>query len=821
MSGKFLARASALSLAVFLAACGGDENSTPIVNVNTGQEDAADQDDGSTATPGGDDSGETTNPDGDADNTEEPETPKIFQVGSFDTSGTFQNGVIRIDTPVMVVTPTTPARTKISLSILDENGELDTTGHSVEIYSTCSSDVPGEAATIETTGATTSGNVIAYYESTLLCLSALGGQDTITAVFDGDPSLKATADISLSEYEFVLGSINGDGEFDREILNSSKTTLSYTEDDTPSAEVRAAVGMFDTDGTYVGLLKGTETNIEFYSTCTNSGLATVSSTGATTTGELISTYSAEGCAGTDTIWGRIVGTNETASTSIEITPKAEQVLLLGRFDEGAFIDREIGKSRATPLPVGAQTRLYLSLVDEADQTTRLIGQPLSIQLSSTCEGVNNSESPFAATNLSMSNGYAEVLYTAQTCGLVEEDVVTATLTGADGLSAIAQTTITLDKDGVAHSLTALQPEPNSIASGDYDGTYEGRTSTSFIQFQLKNKGGIGDSLANRTISFRLDDPAVSGITLTPTTAQTDEGGSVTVTVKAENGAPNSVFRVVASYTDVNGNLLETYSAPIAVNSKLPFAEKFSLSTSNFAPDTQPGKDGVQVQLTLLAADDQGNRIRGNTVVNFETDQGSIDPECVLDNDGRCTVTWESLGIDDTFATIRAYTHGRLADVNGLPAGTGEIQSFANMLMSSSDNVQVLLERTSPSGGNIDLESNTYCATTWVNLPGETTRFSPPSGTEILFELTEGEFINESSSNNTIPSSSSLLTIPGYTACTKVRPAETVEEIEIPDGSGGVTIVEQTTLDIELSVTVTPPADAPVPATDYIKETYQF
>ena len=209
MSGKFLARASALSLAVFLAACGGDENSTPIVNVNTGQEDAADQDDGSTATPGGDDSGETTNPDGDADNTEEPETPKIFQVGSFDTSGTFQNGVIRIDTPVMVVTPTTPARTKISLSILDENGELDTTGHSVEIYSTCSSDVPGEAATIETTGATTSGNVIAYYESTLLCLSALGGQDTITAVFDGDPSLKATADISLSEYEFVLGSING------------------------------------------------------------------------------------------------------------------------------------------------------------------------------------------------------------------------------------------------------------------------------------------------------------------------------------------------------------------------------------------------------------------------------------------------------------------------------------------------------------------------------------------------------------------------------------------------------------------------------------
>ncbi|MFO8140437.1 MAG: hypothetical protein R6T87_00790, partial [Marinobacter sp.] len=36
MSGKFLARASALSLAVFLVACGGDESSTPLAPVNDG-----------------------------------------------------------------------------------------------------------------------------------------------------------------------------------------------------------------------------------------------------------------------------------------------------------------------------------------------------------------------------------------------------------------------------------------------------------------------------------------------------------------------------------------------------------------------------------------------------------------------------------------------------------------------------------------------------------------------------------------------------------------------------------------------------------------
>lgn len=68
MSGKFLARASALSLAVFLAACGGDENSTPIVNVNTGQDD--------TTTGGG--AADPTPP----EQNEDPNTDPGFTVGS-------------------------------------------------------------------------------------------------------------------------------------------------------------------------------------------------------------------------------------------------------------------------------------------------------------------------------------------------------------------------------------------------------------------------------------------------------------------------------------------------------------------------------------------------------------------------------------------------------------------------------------------------------------------------------------------------------------------------------------------------------------------
>ncbi|WP_144823783.1 hypothetical protein [Marinobacter piscensis] len=732
----------------------------------------------------------------------------VIKVGSLDDKGEFQSGKIRAINPALTLNADGEASTDLIVNIQIDGEPASAKPYDVQFTSMC---IDANRASVTGTNSTQSGAILATYNASPDCL----GTDNVVVFLNGENTLKANVDINVSDTKLAIGSYDGSGRF-TDSLAASRSQLDYNKEPEPTSEIRSVIAKVDDNGTFIEQLTGFQSSVEFFSTCLDSDLATIESTGNTESGELISTYRAQGCVGTDTLYGRITGTNEVASVPIQISPKVEQVLLLGHFDTGEFTRGEIGKSRTSDLPVGAQTRLYLSLVDEADTLKPLTGIPLSVELSSTCEGVVGSDSPFAATNLSLSNGYAEVLYTAQTCGTVKEDIVKATLTGSDGPLAKAKASISLDKNSVAHSLTASQPEPNSIAPGEYDGTYEDRTSTSVIQFQLKNKNGNGANLANKEVSFRLDDPAVSGIALTPTIAETNDDGFVTVTVKAKKGAQNSVFRVIASHEN-----LETYSAPIAVNSKLPFAERFSLSTSNFAPDTQPGKNGIQVELTVLAADVNGNRLRGNTIVNFKTDQGSIDPECVLDDNGRCTVIWESLNVDDTFATIEAYTHGREADASGQPAGTGEIQAFTNMLMSSSDNVQVLMERTVPAGGSIDPESNTYCATTWVNLPNETDRFSPPSGTGILFSLTQGEFINNASSSNSIPSSSSLLARPGYTACTKVRPAETVEEIEIPDGSGGVTIIEQTTLDIELSVTVTPPADAPLPATDYIKETYQF
>lgn len=865
MSGKFLARASALSLAVFLAACGGDDSSTPLVPIDDSDKDSTPIVDG--GEDGGDENPSEDEPAyriGYLTNITDPTTfvegeilatpanptignepaklqvailressdelvlnpentvtlfsacassgwasfapenvsldtgigyseytpnelctgqdvlyarinddftnlakvtltnqassgstpPSSYRVGSFDSTNTFQDGILDATSPVLTNASDSSNTTDLKLTIVDstDTAVIDS-GLSVEFTSMC---IDAERATITTTGNTTSGNLLATYTAEGPA-GECSGTDTVFALVGTDNQLRASVDLTISETNLAIGSFDTAGIF-TPTLSATETNLGYSPEAESTTSVRSVIGSLDSSGSFTQFV-GQEANVEFFSTCIDSGLSSIDTSGTTFSGELISTYAAQGCVGTDTLYARIAGTNKIAMVDIEIAPKVEQTLLLGRFDSGEFTDGKIGKSRTTSLPVGAQTRLYLSLVDAADQTISLTGQPLSVQFSSTCEGVNNSGSPFAATNLSMSNGYAEVLYTAQTCGSVEEDVVTATLTGADGLSAIiAQTTITLDKDGVANSLTALQPEPNSIAPGDYDGTYEGRTSTSFIQFQLKNKDGNGTNLANRTISFRLDDPAVSGITLTPTTAQTDEDGFVTVTVKAENGAPNSVFRVIATHES-----LETFSAPIAVNSKLPFEPNFSLSTTNMSPDSW-GKDGVTVQLSLRAADDEGNRLRGNTVVNFRTGgqgQGTINPDCVLDNEGRCTVTWESLGTNAKFAEITAYTHGMRAD-----GTTGEISSSTRMLMSRSEGLQVQLlpAQTPYNGGEV-------CARVWTTSPADGADIMPPNGTTLDFavEPENGTFIPESSNAQTVSVSGNNVEDTGFLGCTFFEP----------------------------------------------------
>lgn len=694
-----------------------------------------------------------------------PSTSAV-QVGSFNDAGVFQEGQIRVMQPALTLNANGEASTDLIVNVLEDGEIAIGRTYTTQFTSMC---LDAGRASVTGTNSTSSGAVLATYNAAPDCL---GTDHLIVFVDGGGNQLKATADIFVSDTALALGSYDSADMFIPS-LSASSNALDYDSQEEPTTEIRSVIAKVDSSGAFISPLVGFERNIEFFSTCIDSGLASIQSTGSTESGELISTYTAQGCVGADTIYGRIAGTEEFVSTTVTIAAKEGQSLALGHFGTGSFNQGVIGNTRATALPLGVQTKLYLSIVD-IDSELQIKGQPLSVQLTSQCGELPGNESPLSVSSASVSLGYLEVLYTAQSCGELGQDLVIAELTGLEGVTAKAEAVIELAALP-ANSLTAGIPAPNSIAPSWY--STEGRETESSLQVQLRDNQGNG--VANQVISFRLDNPGTTDVAvLEPVNGgTTNASGFAEVKIKAKEGFDNVVFRVIASYRDADGNLLETYSAPIAVNSKLPFAERFSLSTSNFAPDTQ-GRDGVQVQLTLLAADDEGNRIRGNTVVNFTTDQGSIDPECVLDDEGRCTVTWESLGIAGiTHAGVTAYTHGRRSD-----GSTGRIEDSTQMLMSTSQGIRVSLNpRTIPADGG------PICAEAWVDILSSGGRNSPPVGTTLDFEAVNGTLLPSSSNSFTLGSSSELLGTPySFLACTYFEPD--------PDR----------TEDAALTVTVTPP-----------------
>ncbi|SOB76660.1 hypothetical protein SAMN04488490_2370 [Marinobacter sp. LV10R510-11A] len=691
-------------------------------------------------------------------NTPEVATPApVLKVGSFDGDN-FQLDVIGASNPVLTIPSSGVAETQLRVAVVDQTDtKIIGTSYNVAFTSVCLD--AGRATIDDTTGITDSGEVLATYTASAECL----GTDTVYAIVDGNNELRASTDLFVSTTSLALGSLDGAGLFDKGVLRTGSSELDYNTNASPETEIRSVVAKVDDQGNFE-VLAGAEINLEFFSICSDSNLSTITSSGTTQSGELISTYTADGCVGTDTIYARIAGTTDLASAEITIKAKEGLDLQLGHFDNSGnpFSEGVIGNDRATALLPGAQTKLYVSILDGATDE-QVQGQPLTVDFVSLCGEQPGAESPLSTNTSTISLGYTEILYTAKSCGNLTEDTITATLTGAEGLSAKAEAKITLDK-APANSLTAGLPTPNSIAPAFLP--TDGRETTSELKFQLKDNDGNG--LPNETIAFRLDNPAsVDVADLSPVDSGiTDADGFATVEIKAIENFDNVVFRVIASYDDGSGNTLEAYSAPIAVNSKLPYADRFSISTSNFAPDTR-GIDGVQVPLTLLAADDEGNRIRGNTVVNFRTDIGSIEPECVLDDQGRCSVTWESLGINTNYAEITAYTHGRLAD-----GSTGEIETKVRMLMTTSTGVTVSL-----NSNTIPATGGEFCAEASVDLGSPSSDYSPPVGTELTFEVTNGTLLPTSSSSYTLGSSSALLDEPySFTGCTFIEPDPASSEL---------------------------------------------
>jgi len=113
MSGKFLARASALSLAVFLAACGGDDSSTPLVTTP----DTVPQTPGDTVQDGSGDQGDVD--DGDDSGTGTGSTT-VFQIGT-QTDDAFSRGEISANTNTLTIGAEQFGSATLTLNIVDSS----------------------------------------------------------------------------------------------------------------------------------------------------------------------------------------------------------------------------------------------------------------------------------------------------------------------------------------------------------------------------------------------------------------------------------------------------------------------------------------------------------------------------------------------------------------------------------------------------------------------------------------------------------------------------------------------------------------------------
>ncbi|WP_151981427.1 hypothetical protein [Marinobacter salarius] len=160
----------------------------------------------------------------------------------------------------------------------------------------------------------------------------------------------------------------------------------------------------------------------------------------------------------------------------------------------------------------------------------------------------------------------------------------------------------------------------------------------------------------------------------------------------------TVVSVTATYTPDTGPVIQTTSAPISISATIPDQDSFSLSVEeNFLPNAR-NYDGVSVPITIRAADRNNNRI-SDAVVNFVTNSGSVQSECIL-QDGACSIEWISQNprADDGVALILARTVGE-ESFRDLNSDGKYVQSEDDFNVAQNDLGEAFLDRN--RNGNFD------------------------------------------------------------------------------------------------------------------------
>ncbi|MGM0769409.1 MAG: hypothetical protein ACQEV6_15415 [Pseudomonadota bacterium] len=436
--------------------------------------------------------------------------------------------------------------------------------------------------------------------------------------------------------------------------------------------------------------------------------------------------------------------NEPQEGNDSETGSSSAAIALGTYDGQSFSESSIRRLDGNDTPIAASgSATFRVHIFDTENNELATGDEFDVSFSSGC--ATSGTATLSRTTVLTSNGIAETTFKANGCS--GQDQIKASISDVSGAEAF--TTIQITE---AEIVDIISDAPTQTSIAPTNGSPDDRSSTSTIKFTVLGEGG-GAVGQEKTVKLEVI-PAGSDAYLINDEVKTDEIGQVTAEIQA--GEANEIIRVVATVMDNGSPIVSTTSAPIAINSKLAVQSRFSLSLDNFSINAR-NIDGVEINATIMAADQYGNAIRGNTIVNFTTSEGSITPDCELNNEGTCSVVWRSLNATELRPSIYAYTQGEIVSGEGchIPGNDctltpSRIEDTERFVQSSSRGVKAEIR---------DEGDGSYCAvvfTELLNNEGSLENVIPPSGTEIEFTPTAAAFINPDAANGSVPSDPNIV-----------------------------------------------------------------
>ncbi|MES9894650.1 MAG: hypothetical protein ABW141_07110 [Candidatus Thiodiazotropha endolucinida] len=273
----------------------------------------------------------------------------------------------------------------------------------------------------------------------------------------------------------------------------------------------------------------------------------------------------------------------------------------------------------TSLAAGGQTTVTATLADSAGN---LYQEDATVSFNTDCfsTGLATISTPVEANG-----GVVTATYVAQGCS--GADAVRATVT-VNGDTTTATGTINVQPAEIG-SLEFVSAEPSLIGLRGV-----GLTEVSRVSFRVLDQNG--NPVPQQTVNFSLStDVGGANIPAGAETAVSDSNGLVGTDVKS--GTIPTAVRVTAALAA--NPLIASQSDGLIISTGVSDQNSMTLGPEIFNPETW-NINGVEIALTVHAADHFNNPVPDGSSVYFTTEGGQIQSQCQIVN-GRCSVNWTS------------------------------------------------------------------------------------------------------------------------------------------------------------------------------------